>query len=242
MPTWQTMARAAADQAAGVPACRRAGTRGGPCHVRHGELATGLRRGARDAHPRRALERMSSCSTWTSTWASGPTIRPGSRRWIRERIVTPAAPAPSTTWRARATRPGRRARYAELLAGPPARPVLPGHRGERAPGLQRPRCGRLRRPVRRQGGRAGGGLPAATGQRRPFPRCDVGPLPRHHRDHPGSLRAAQVMAIVPEGRKAAPVRAALTGPVSTRCPASVLRTMPHVTIHLEPESARFLPG
>ena len=58
---------------------------------------------------------------------------------------------------------------------------------------------------------------------------------------PALLRAAQVMAIVPEARKAEPVRAALTGPVSTACPASVLRTMPHVTIHLEEESARLLP-
>ena len=57
---------------------------------------------------------------------------------------------------------------------------------------------------------------------------------------PALLRAAHVMAVVPEARKAEPVHAALTGPVSTRCPASVLRTMPHVTIHLERESARLL--
>jgi glucosamine-6-phosphate deaminase len=54
---------------------------------------------------------------------------------------------------------------------------------------------------------------------------------------PALLRANQVMAIVPEARKAEPVRAALTGPITTRCPASVLRTMAHVTIHLEPASA-----
>jgi glucosamine-6-phosphate deaminase len=58
---------------------------------------------------------------------------------------------------------------------------------------------------------------------------------------PALLRAAQVLAIVPEGRKAAPVRAALTGPVSTACPASALRTISHATIHLEPASARLLP-
>jgi glucosamine-6-phosphate deaminase len=55
------------------------------------------------------------------------------------------------------------------------------------------------------------------------------------------VRAAQVMAIVPERRKAEPVYAALTGPVTTRCPASVLRTIPNVTVHLEQESARLLP-
>jgi glucosamine-6-phosphate deaminase len=58
---------------------------------------------------------------------------------------------------------------------------------------------------------------------------------------PALLRAAQVLAIVPEGRKAAPVRDALTGPVSTACPASALRTISHATIHLEPASARLLP-
>lgn len=58
---------------------------------------------------------------------------------------------------------------------------------------------------------------------------------------PALLRATQVLAIVPEGRKAQPVQAALTGPISTACPASALRTISHATIHLEPESARLLP-
>jgi glucosamine-6-phosphate deaminase len=58
---------------------------------------------------------------------------------------------------------------------------------------------------------------------------------------PALLRAGQVLAIVPEARKAEPVRAALTGPISTRCPASALRTISHASIHLEPESARLLP-
>ncbi len=58
---------------------------------------------------------------------------------------------------------------------------------------------------------------------------------------PALLRAAQVMAIVPESRKAEPVAAALTGPISTACPASALRTIAHASVHLEPESARLLP-
>jgi glucosamine-6-phosphate deaminase len=57
---------------------------------------------------------------------------------------------------------------------------------------------------------------------------------------PALLRARAVLAIVPEARKAEPVRAALTGPISTSCPASALRTIPHATIHLEPASARLL--
>jgi glucosamine-6-phosphate deaminase len=58
---------------------------------------------------------------------------------------------------------------------------------------------------------------------------------------PALLRAGRVLAIVPEGRKAQPVRDALTGPVSPGCPASALRTVPHATIHLEPASAQLIP-
>jgi glucosamine-6-phosphate deaminase len=57
---------------------------------------------------------------------------------------------------------------------------------------------------------------------------------------PALLRAGTVLAIVPEGRKAAPVRAALEGPLSTDCPASVLRTAHNVTLHLDPGSASLL--
>jgi glucosamine-6-phosphate deaminase len=57
---------------------------------------------------------------------------------------------------------------------------------------------------------------------------------------PALLRASQVLAIVPEQRKATPVRDALTGPISTDCPASVLRRYDHVTVHLDPGSASLL--
>jgi glucosamine-6-phosphate deaminase len=54
---------------------------------------------------------------------------------------------------------------------------------------------------------------------------------------PALLRATTVLAIVPEARKAVPVRRALTGPLTTACPASILRTQPHVTLYLDPGSA-----
>ena len=60
---------------------------------------------------------------------------------------------------------------------------------------------------------------------------------------PALLRARQVLAIVPEGRKAEAVRTALEGPISTDCPASVLRTRDNVTLHLDSDSAsRLAPG
>ena len=57
---------------------------------------------------------------------------------------------------------------------------------------------------------------------------------------PALLRAGQVLAIVPEARKAGPVRTALTAPIATSCPATALRTIDHATIHLDPDSAQLL--
>jgi glucosamine-6-phosphate deaminase len=57
---------------------------------------------------------------------------------------------------------------------------------------------------------------------------------------PSLLAAKRVLAIVPEARKAVPVRAALEGPVTPDCPASILRTQPHVTMYLDQESASLL--
>jgi glucosamine-6-phosphate deaminase len=57
---------------------------------------------------------------------------------------------------------------------------------------------------------------------------------------PALLRARRVLAIVPERRKAAPVQAALEGPITTACPASYLRTQPHATLYLDADSASLL--
>ncbi len=58
---------------------------------------------------------------------------------------------------------------------------------------------------------------------------------------PALLRARTVIAVVPEIRKAAPVRDALTGPVRTACPASILRTRDNTHLYLDKESASLLP-
>jgi glucosamine-6-phosphate deaminase len=57
---------------------------------------------------------------------------------------------------------------------------------------------------------------------------------------PALLRAGRALAIVPEQRKARPVRDALRGPVSTDCPASILRRCSHATLFLDRESASLL--
>jgi glucosamine-6-phosphate deaminase len=57
---------------------------------------------------------------------------------------------------------------------------------------------------------------------------------------PGLLRAGHVLAIVPEARKAEPVRAALEGPFTTACPASILRAQGNAVLYLDAGSASAL--
>jgi glucosamine-6-phosphate deaminase len=54
---------------------------------------------------------------------------------------------------------------------------------------------------------------------------------------PALLAAPRVLAIVPEARKADAVHDALYGPVTTACPASVLRRQSGATLYLDTESA-----
>lgn len=57
---------------------------------------------------------------------------------------------------------------------------------------------------------------------------------------PALLRPPHVLAIVPERRKAGAVRAALEGPLTPDCPASILRTRPQVRMFLDRDSASLL--
>ena len=57
---------------------------------------------------------------------------------------------------------------------------------------------------------------------------------------PTLLRPRHVLAVVPERRKAHAVKAALEGPISHGCPASILRSQDHVTLYLDRESASLL--
>jgi len=49
-----------------------------------------------------------------------------------------------------------------------------------------------------------------------------------------------MICVVPEKRKAQAVKDALLGPISTACPASILRRQPHCTLYLDAESAGLL--
>jgi glucosamine-6-phosphate deaminase len=54
---------------------------------------------------------------------------------------------------------------------------------------------------------------------------------------PALLAAKRVLCIVPEARKADAVHACLREPVSEERPGSVLRTVPHATLYLDPDAA-----
>jgi glucosamine-6-phosphate deaminase len=56
----------------------------------------------------------------------------------------------------------------------------------------------------------------------------------------GLLAARAWVCCVPEARKARAVREALTGPISTACPASVVRTHPAAWVFLDTESGALL--
>jgi len=57
---------------------------------------------------------------------------------------------------------------------------------------------------------------------------------------PALCAASKLLCVVPEERKAQPVRNALEGPISTACPASFLRTQAHATLFLDADSASLL--
>lgn len=54
------------------------------------------------------------------------------------------------------------------------------------------------------------------------------------------LQPENLFIIVPEARKAAAVKAALEGPVTALCPASILRTRPDARMYLDQESSALL--
>ncbi len=73
-----------------------------------------------------------------------------------------------------------------------------------------------------------------------FPSVDAVPPRAMTVTIPALLRAAVVLAVVPETRKAVAVRDALEGPVSTRCPASILQRTAHAVLYLDRDSAALL--
>jgi len=57
---------------------------------------------------------------------------------------------------------------------------------------------------------------------------------------PALIKPPHVLAVVPEARKAPAVKAALEDPVTPDCPGSILRTLAHVRLYLDQDSASLL--
>lgn len=73
-----------------------------------------------------------------------------------------------------------------------------------------------------------------------FPTLEAVPTYAYTLTIPMLCSAAKMVCIVPERRKADAVRATLQGPISTSCPASVLRRAAHCTLMLDADSASAL--
>jgi len=54
------------------------------------------------------------------------------------------------------------------------------------------------------------------------------------------LKSREILCVVPDGRKAAPAKAALEGPITPDVPASALRDHGNVTVYLDADSAALL--
>ncbi|MEW6306586.1 MAG: glucosamine-6-phosphate deaminase [Verrucomicrobiota bacterium] len=57
---------------------------------------------------------------------------------------------------------------------------------------------------------------------------------------PALLSAKKILTLVPGKHKASIIRTALRGPMTTQCPASILRQQPHATLLLDKDSAALL--
>jgi glucosamine-6-phosphate deaminase len=171
----------------------------------------------------------------------GPDHPAGFQRWIRERIVEPARPRDAYFVEGLGDAEAECARYSELLRRYPLDLCClgigeNGHLAFNDPPVADFADPRDVKVVE---------LEAACRMQQVheghFQHLEAVPTRAITVTIPALLRAGRVLAIVPEARKAAPVRDALTGPIGPSCPASALRTVSGVTIHLEPESARLLP-
>jgi glucosamine-6-phosphate deaminase len=73
-----------------------------------------------------------------------------------------------------------------------------------------------------------------------FPVVDAVPPEAMTVTIPALVRARVLLVVVPETRKAVAVRAALEGPVSPSCPASILQTVPHAHVFVDRDAAALM--
>jgi glucosamine-6-phosphate deaminase len=239
-PDRARMARAAADQAAEVMRAAVA-ARG----VVHAMFATGNSQLAFIA----ALVGDTPEVPWAQTVVFhmdeyvgvGPDHPAGFQHWIRERIVEPAHPKEAFYVEGLGDAEAECRRYAELLRTHPLDLCCLGIGENGHLAFNDPPVADFDDPLDVKVVELDRACRAQQVNEGHFPDLDAVPAEAITVTVPALLRATQVLAIVPEARKAEPVRTALTAPVTTSCPATALRTIDHATIHLDPDSARLLP-
>jgi glucosamine-6-phosphate deaminase len=170
----------------------------------------------------------------------GPDHPAGFQRWIRERIVEPARPKAAFYVEGLGDAEAKCRRYSDLLRQYPLDLCCLGVGENGHLAFNDPPVADFadRRDVKVVELEAACRVQQVNEGH--FPGLDDVPAQAITVTIPALLRAGRVLAVVPEARKAEPVARALTGPVTTACPASALRTIPHATIYLEPDSARLL--
>ena len=172
----------------------------------------------------------------------GPDHPAGFQRWIRERITEPAHPKAAYYVEGLGDAATQCERYAGLLRAHPLDLCCLGIGENGHLAFNDPPVADFADPLDVKVVELDAACRAQQVHEGHFAALDAVPTHAITVTIPALLRASRVLAIVPEARKAEPVRNALTGPVATSCPASALRTIPHATIHLEPASARLLAG
>lgn len=172
----------------------------------------------------------------------GPDHPAGFQRWIRTRITEPAQPKAAYYVEGLGDAAAECARYAALLRGHPLDLCCLGIGENGHLAFNDPPVADFSDPLDVKVVKLDTACRAQQVNEGHFPDLDTVPVEAITVTIPALLRAARVLAVVPEGRKAQPVHDALTGPIATSCPASALRTISRASIHLEPDSARLLPG
>ena len=170
----------------------------------------------------------------------GPDHRAGFQHWIRERITRRVRPLRAHYIDGLAEPEAECARYAELLRNhPPDLCCLGiGENGHLA--FNDPPVADFADPLDVKVVELDHACRLQQVHEGHFPSVEAVPTHAMTVTIPALLRPSAVLAVVPEERKAVPVRDALSGPVSTACPASVLRTHDNVTLFLDSGSASLL--
>jgi glucosamine-6-phosphate deaminase len=172
----------------------------------------------------------------------GPDHPAGFQHWIRTRITQPARPKAAFFVEGLGDAAAECERYAELLLRHPLDLCCLGVGENGHLAFNDPPVADFSDPLDVKVVELDPACRAQQVNEGHFPSLEAVPAKAITVTIPALLRARRVLAVVPEGRKAQPVFDALTGPITTSCPASALRTVSQATIHLEPDSARLLPG